>query len=95
MPLAAFPKCFLDDLSPEGSMTVDDWISSAADQLDIDGLEFYWGFTPHDDEAELKRLRGLVEACGLQIPMMCYSPDFIKPDSAERRAEIDAEYALQ
>lgn len=89
MPLAAFPKCFLDELAPQGSMTVDDWISMAADQLDIDGLEFYWGFTPYDDEAELKRLRNLVEERGLQIPMMCYSPDFIKPDAGERRAEIE------
>ena len=89
MPLAAFPKCFLDELTPQGSMTVDDWISMAADQLDIDGLEFYWGFTPYDDEAELKRLRDLVEERSLQIPMMCYSPDFIKPDAGERRAEIE------
>lgn len=88
MPLAAFPKCFLEELSPSGSMTVDEWIDGAATHLDIDGLEFYWGFTPQHDEAEIKRLRGLVEARGLQIPMMCYSPDFIKPDREERRAEV-------
>jgi sugar phosphate isomerase/epimerase len=56
--------------------------------LDIDGLEFYWGFTPHERPDEIKRLRALVASHDLSIPMMCYSPDFIKPDPAERRGEI-------
>ncbi|MDQ3814713.1 MAG: sugar phosphate isomerase/epimerase [Armatimonadota bacterium] len=88
MPLAAFPKCFLDDLVVHHTMTVEQWIEAAA-QLEIDGLEFYWGFTPHDDEAALRRLRELIESYGLTMPMMCYSPDFIKPDVTERTAEIE------
>jgi sugar phosphate isomerase/epimerase len=71
-------------------MTVDDWIDGAADLLDVDGLEFYYGFTPQDP-VELRRLRARAEARGLTIPMMCYSPDFIKPDPVERAAEIDRE----
>ena len=88
MPLAAFPKCYLKALCVDKSMSVDQWITLAADELDVDGLEFYWGFTP-TDPAELGRLKALAQSRNLSIPMMCYSPDFIKPDREERRAEIE------
>ena len=88
MPLAAFPKCFLDELSTLHTMTVEQWVTQAADQLDVDGLEFYWGFTPRTDENALQRIRALVESRGLTIPMMCYSSDFTKPDADARAAEV-------
>jgi sugar phosphate isomerase/epimerase len=89
MPLAAFPKCYLNALCADHTMTVYDWIERAAAELDIDGLEFYWGFTPYDRPDEIQRIRERVTAHRLCIPMMCYSPDFIKPDPQERRAEIE------
>ena len=82
MPLAAFPKCFLNALCVDKTMSVREWIELAA-TLDIDGLEFYWGFVPQD-EVELQQLRQLIAARGLQMPMMCYSPDFI--GTKEQRA---------
>lgn len=88
MPLAAFPKCFLDRLCVTFEMRVTEWIDLAS-ELDVDGLEFYWGFTPHDRPAELARLRAYAESKGLSIPMMCFSPDFTKPDPAARAAEVD------
>ena len=88
MPLAAFPKCYLDDLVVHRTMTVDQWIERAAAELPIDGLEFYWGFTPQEDAAELARLRSLMTTRGLAMPMMCYSPDFTQPDRAAREREI-------
>jgi len=88
MPLAALPKCFLDALCVQRKMTVDQWIELAAG-LGLDGLEFYWPFTPWQDSAELKRLRSKVEQLGMSIPMFCYSPDFTKPDLAERNKEIE------
>jgi sugar phosphate isomerase/epimerase len=91
MPLAAFPKCFLDAMVVDKTMSVDAWIALAADELDIDGLEFYWGFTPHDNPAEIKRIRSLIESRKLSIPMMCYSPDFTKPSELDRKAEIEKE----
>lgn len=91
MPLAAFPKCFLDDLCVQHSMTVEQWIDQAADQLDIDGLEFYWGFTPHGDPPALARLRRRIADRGLVMPMMCYSPDFIQPDPARRAQQIEGQ----
>ena len=88
MPLAAFPKCYLDHLSVDHTMTVDEWVELAS-RLDVDGLEFYWGFTPNDDPEELDRIRELVEEKGLTIPMMCYSPDFTKPEPEARDAEVE------
>jgi sugar phosphate isomerase/epimerase len=88
MPLAAFPKCYLDDLVVHKTMTPEQWVDLAANDLDIDGLEFYWGFTPHD-AGSLARLREQIESKGLSMPMMCYSPDFTKPSAAERAEEIE------
>ena len=87
MPLAAFPKCFLNQICVDHTMSVDQWIDLAQD-FDIDGLEFYWGFTPWRNPAELERIRRKVEDDGRSIPMMCYSPDFTKPDAADRFAEV-------
>jgi sugar phosphate isomerase/epimerase len=89
MPLAAFPKCFLDELVVYKTMTVEEWIDRAADELDVDGLEFYWGFTPHYDIAALQRLKERLAEHGLAMPMMCFSPDFTQPTPAERGKEIE------
>ena len=88
MPLAAFPKCFLDDMCVRRSMTAEQWIDQAA-SLDIDGLEFYWGFTPQDDPQALERLRRRIADRGLTMPMMCCSPDFIQPDPAQRALQVE------
>ncbi len=88
MPLAAFPKCFLDALVVHKTLTVEEWIDMAADQLDIDGLEFYWGFTPQHDSARVRRLREQIAGRGLSMPMMCYSPDFTQPDATARAGEV-------
>jgi sugar phosphate isomerase/epimerase len=90
MPLAAFPKCFLDHLCVAKTMSPDQWIDRAHAELDLDGLEFYWGFTPRED-SEIARLRAKVEGLGLCIPMMCYSPDFTQPDAAARAREVEQE----
>ncbi len=87
MPLAVFPKCFLDALCVRRQMSVDQWIDASA-QLDVDGLEFYWHFTPWNDPAELERLRQRVEAQGRCIPMFCYSPDFTHADRDQREQEV-------
>jgi len=70
-------------------MTVDEWIRLAAAELGVDGLEFYWGFTPHNDSAELLRIRRLLEDLDLCMPMMCYSPDFTQADPASRLLEVE------
>ncbi len=89
MPLAAFPKCFLNALCVQRTMTPEKWVELAATELEVDGLEFYWGFVPHEDEAALPRLKRTLDAQGLLMPMMCYSPDFTQPDAAKRKHEIE------
>lgn len=89
MPLAAFPKCFLDALCVHHTLTVEQWITQAA-ALDVDGVELYWGFAPRDP-ADIQRVRALAERKNLRLPMMCYSPDFTIPDAAGRAAEVEKE----
>lgn len=91
MPLAAFPKCYLGDLMT-GEMAIPAWLD-VAERLDLDGVEFYWGITPNpDDESDdLDRIREELDARDLDAPMMCYSPDFTRPDPEDRRAEVEEE----
>ncbi|MDP7396113.1 MAG: sugar phosphate isomerase/epimerase family protein [Lentisphaeria bacterium] len=88
MPLSAFPKCFLDAMCVDRTMTVDDWIGMTAD-LDVDGHEFYTGFLPLEDDTELTRIRQLAEATGKPVVMMCASSDFTLPEAADRQREIE------
>ena len=53
--LAAFPKCFMDQLCVHHTMTVVEWIELAA-TLGVDGLEFYSGFL-RDDPAFLHQVK--------------------------------------
>lgn len=86
--LAAFPKAFMDELCVNGKMTLKQWIDMAA-TLDIDGLEFYFGFIDLKDPASWPGARKMAEDKGLTIPMLCVSPDFTHPDAAFRQAQID------
>ena len=88
MPLAAFPKCYLKQLCNTGEMTLDQWLDLAV-HLDVDGYEFYWGFTPWQDPRRLEAIRARVESEGRSIPMMCYSPDFTHPEASERATEVE------
>jgi len=90
MKLAAFPKCFMDQLVVERSMSVFDWIEMAAD-LPVDGLELYDGFLQSLDEGYLEKVRGAIEGHRLAMPMLCCSPDFTQPDAQARRKEIERE----
>lgn len=88
MKLAAFPKCFMDQLVIDRSMSLFDWIAMASD-LPIDGLELHNGFLASLDPDYLDRVRAEFARRRLEMPMLCYSPDFVKPDPAERRAEVE------
>src|SRR5437868_6326071 len=76
--LAAFPKCYMDELSVTRSMTVFDWIELAT-QLPVDGVEMYDLFLSETTPAYLERVRARLDERGLTMPMMCYSPDFTLP----------------
>jgi sugar phosphate isomerase/epimerase len=88
--LAAFPKCFMDDLCVKRSMTIFDWIVMAR-TLDVEGIELYNGFLTSFDEDYLQGVRGALETAGLEAPMFCYSPNFTEPDPLRRAKEVEAE----
>ena len=85
--LAAFPKCFMDELCVHRTMSLLDWIEMAS-TLGVDGLEFYSGFI-YDDPGFLNETKAALEGQGLAMPMLCCSPDFTVEDPGELRAEID------
>jgi sugar phosphate isomerase/epimerase len=87
--LAAFPKCYMDDLCVHHTMTVFDWIELAS-TLGVDGLEFYSGFM-EDNEAFLTKARETLGRHKLQMPMLCCSPDFTQPDPQLLQQEIARE----
>lgn len=87
--LAAFPKCFMDELCVHHTMTVFQWIELAA-TLGVDGLEFYAGFI-EDTPGFLEKTKAALKQHNLQMPMLCCSPDFTQPDPALLQHEIDRE----
>src|SRR5271163_851256 len=87
--LAAFPKCYMDELCVHRTMTVFEWIELAA-TLGVDGLEFYAGFV-QDDETFLKQVKAGLEKHNLAMPMLCCSPDFTQPDPLLLQAQIERE----
>jgi sugar phosphate isomerase/epimerase len=87
--LAVFPKCFMDQLCVDGTMTVCQWIELAA-TLDVDGLEFYSGFL-RDGEHFLAEVKDALARHNLAMPMLCCSPDFTQPDPVLLENEIERE----
>ena len=90
MKIAAFPKCYLEEISTPGGMTVFDWIEMAK-TLDAEGLEMYEGFFDSLDDSYILRVRDAIHDAGFAMPMLCCSPDFTHPDVDERRRAVDKE----
>lgn len=86
--LAAFPKCYMDELCVTRGMTVFEWIALAS-TLPVEGVEMYDRFLVETTPGYLRRVRDALDENGLAMPMMCYSPDFTLPDAGARRGEID------
>jgi sugar phosphate isomerase/epimerase len=85
--IAVFPKGYMEELS-DGRMTVFEWIEMAG-TLGADGLELYPTFLKETNEAYLQKVKAAAEKEGLEIPMMCSSPDFTHPDASFREQEIE------
>lgn len=90
MKLAAFPKCYMDELVRDRSMTLFEWIDMAAD-LPVDGLELYDGTLTSFDDAYLEKVREAHARHKLEIPMVCCSSDFTQPGEGDRRREVEHE----
>jgi sugar phosphate isomerase/epimerase len=85
--LAAFPKGFFDAIVAR-KMSVFDWIAHAG-TLELEGVELYPLFLDDFTPATLARVRKEAASRGLEIPMMCNSPDFTQPDPAARKREVE------
>src|SRR5207302_7680414 len=88
--LSAFPKCYLDRIAGEHTMSVFDWIAMAR-RLDADGLEMYDGFFTSLDPGYLDSVGEAIHAAGFAMPMLCCSPDFTNPESDARKRAVDRE----
>ncbi|MBX9680561.1 MAG: sugar phosphate isomerase/epimerase [Gemmataceae bacterium] len=92
MPLkiSAFPKCYLDQIAGERSMSVFEWIEMAR-SLDADGLEMYEGFFASLEPSYLDRVGEAIGNAGFEMPMLCCSPDFTNPDPDGRKRAMEKE----
>src|SRR3954464_9789902 len=91
--LSAFPKCYLDRIAGDRSMSVFDWIAMAQ-QLDADGLEMYDGFFTSLDPGYLDSVAEAIRSAGFAMPMLCCSPDFTHPDADARQRAVDREVEM-
>jgi sugar phosphate isomerase/epimerase len=85
--LAVFPKGFFMDLV-ERRMSLDQWLDLAA-SLGVEGVELYPRFFESFGKPYLDRVRWILKNSGLQMPMLCHSPDFTRPDAARREIEVE------
>jgi len=90
MKIAAFPKCYLETISRDRTMTVFEWIEMAK-QLDADGLEMYEGFLISLDDGYVDTVTDAIHDAGFEMPMMCCSPNFTDPDADARKLAIGHE----
>ena len=74
-------------------MTIFEWIDMAW-TLDVDGLEFYSGFVDKLDPHQLDQVRRALVGKELEMPMLCYSPNFTNPDAEQRQKEVAMEKAM-
>jgi sugar phosphate isomerase/epimerase len=95
MPLkiAAFPKCYIEQIAGERSMSVFEWIDMAR-SLDADGLEMYDGFFTSLEPSYLDQVGESIARAGFAMPMLCCSPDFTNPDSDARKRAVEHEARL-
>ncbi len=91
--LSAFPKCYLDAIAGDRTMTVFEWIGMARG-LDADGLEMYEGFFTSMETGYLESVGEAIHAAGFAMPMLCCSPDFTNPDADARRRAVEHEIAM-
>ena len=93
MKIAAFPKCYLDDIAGKRAMSVFDWIDMAR-TLDAEGLEMYEGFFTSLDDEYLRSVGAAIADAGFEMPMLCCSPNFTHPDPDERKRAVEREATM-
>ena len=69
-------------------MSLFQWIELAG-QLDLDGVELYPRFFASFDAGYLRQVGQALTDNGLQMPMLCNSPDFTQLEAADRAREVE------
>lgn len=96
--ISAFPKCYLDQIAGERTMSVFEWIEMARTYggagLDADGLEMYDGFFTSLEPEYLDSVKDAIHSAGFVMPMLCCSPDFTNPSADGRKRAIEREAAM-
>jgi sugar phosphate isomerase/epimerase len=85
--ISVFPKCYFDEIY-SGKMDYLDWLRVAA-TLGAEGVEHYDGFFKHSVEM----VQRVLKETGQISSMLCFSPDFTHPDSAERARQVERQRA--
>ncbi len=93
MKIAAFPKCYLNDIAGARAMSVFDWIDMAR-TLDAEGLEMYEGFFTSLNDEYLRSVGAAIADAGFEMPMLCCSPNFTHPDPDERKRAVEREATM-
>ena len=91
--VSAFPKCYLDRIAGERSMSVFEWIELARG-LPAEGLEMYDGFFESLETSYLNRIAEAIHETGFLMPMLCCSPDFTHPDPEYRRGQVERQLGM-
>src|SRR3954471_7754518 len=91
--ISAFPKCYIEQIAAQRSMSVFEWIEMAK-QLDADGLEMYDGFFTSLEPGYLDSIGDEIRTAGFEMPMLCCSPDFTNPDADARKRAVEREVAM-
>jgi sugar phosphate isomerase/epimerase len=85
--ISVFPKCYFDDLY-YGRRDYLGWLREAA-TLGAEGVEHYDGFFRSLDTAGIEQVQKVLRETGQVSSLLCFSPDFTRPDAAERRAQVE------
>jgi sugar phosphate isomerase/epimerase len=84
--ISVFPKCWFDELY-QGKRDYLQWLRQAA-TLGAEGVEHYDGFFRSFDEAGVEPVRQVLRETGQRSSLLCFSPDFTRPDAAERARQV-------
>jgi sugar phosphate isomerase/epimerase len=86
--IAAFPKGFFYQLIARSEFTIEDFVRRSAG-LGLAGVELYPSFLSGTDDAAIAHLREVSEEAGVELPMMCSSPDFVDPSPGAWRRAVE------
>lgn len=76
--VAAFPKGFFHQLIAREGLCIEDFIRRAP-AMGLAGVELYPSFLSGTDDVAVTALRRVADDAGVELPLMCSSPDFVDP----------------